>query len=95
MYTPQGKPDTHGTYAFYASPHMPLVHFLRAVYVCGNLSHSPYKVETAPTPGRSLGTQRSLGSAIVLGHLILPPSQQPWSRGEKVQPSSYIATSIY
>jgi hypothetical protein len=34
----------------------------------------------APTPGRNIGTQWLLGPAVVLGHLILPPSRQPWSR---------------
>jgi hypothetical protein len=33
MYTMQGKPDTHDTYAFCANPHMPFVHFLSAIPV--------------------------------------------------------------
>jgi hypothetical protein len=36
----RGKPDTHDTYAFRASPCMPYVRFLRAVHVCGNLSQA-------------------------------------------------------
>jgi hypothetical protein len=48
IYTLQEKPDIHVTYAFHARPHMPLVRFLRAVHVRGNLLHSPYKVETCP-----------------------------------------------
>jgi hypothetical protein len=38
MYTLQGKPDQHATYAFHASPHTPGVCFMRAVSVHGNLS---------------------------------------------------------
>jgi hypothetical protein len=30
-----------------------------------------------------------------LGHLILPPLLQPWSRGERFRPSGYTATSVY
>jgi hypothetical protein len=44
----------------------------------------PNRFKQTPTPGGILGTQRSPGSAVVLGHLILPPSHQPWSMGEKV-----------
>jgi hypothetical protein len=33
-----GKPNQHDTYASHASPRMPGVRFLRAVFVCGNLS---------------------------------------------------------
>ncbi len=28
-------------------------------------------------------------------HLILPPSQKPWSRREKVLPNSYTTTLVY
>jgi hypothetical protein len=35
---------------------------------------SPHKDETCHTPGRSLGDQRQIGSAIASCHLILPPS---------------------
>jgi hypothetical protein len=83
MYTLQGKPDTHDMYASYAGPCTSHVCFLQIVPIHGNLSRSPYKVEQALTPGRSLGNQRQTGLAVVLGHLILPPLQQPWSRGEK------------
>jgi hypothetical protein len=38
MYTLQGKPDTHGMYASCASPCTPLVRFLWATLVRGNLS---------------------------------------------------------
>jgi hypothetical protein len=38
MYTLQGKPDTHNIYAFRTSLRMPLVRFLWAVPVRGNLS---------------------------------------------------------
>jgi vesicle coat complex subunit len=37
MYTLQGKPDTYDTHVFCASLCTPLVRFLRAVPVCGNL----------------------------------------------------------
>jgi hypothetical protein len=38
MYTLQGKPDQHDTYASHASPRMPSIRFLRAVAERGNLS---------------------------------------------------------
>jgi hypothetical protein len=51
----------------------------------GNLSLVPTRMKHAPTPGRSLGDQRQTSPAIALGHLILPPSRQPYSRGERFQ----------
>jgi hypothetical protein len=44
MYTLQGKPNTHATYASYAGPHTSLVCFSRTVLVCGNLSRWPNRV---------------------------------------------------
>jgi hypothetical protein len=38
MYTLQGKPNIHDMYAFHVSPRTPLVRFLWAVPVRGNLS---------------------------------------------------------
>jgi hypothetical protein len=38
MYTLKRKPDTHDTYAFRANPCTPLICFLQAVSVRGNLS---------------------------------------------------------
>jgi hypothetical protein len=37
MYTLQGKPDQHDTYASHTSPRTSGVRFLRAVSICGNL----------------------------------------------------------
>jgi hypothetical protein len=39
MYTLQEKPDTHDTYASYASPRMTYARFLQAVPIHYNLSH--------------------------------------------------------
>jgi hypothetical protein len=44
MYTLQGKPDTYDTHAFHFSPRTPLVSFLRAVPVRGNISCRPNRV---------------------------------------------------
>jgi hypothetical protein len=38
MYTTQGKPDTLDTYTFHVSLRMPLICFLRAIPIRGNLS---------------------------------------------------------
>jgi hypothetical protein len=40
MYNLQEKSDTHDTYASHASPRTPLIRFLRAVPVRGNLSRT-------------------------------------------------------
>jgi hypothetical protein len=61
----------------------------------GNLSLVPTRPKQAPTPGRSLGNRRQTDPAVTLGRLILPPSWQPYSRGEMFQPSGYIVTSAY
>jgi hypothetical protein len=53
------------------------------------------RMKQAPTPGRNLGDRGQTGPVIVLGHLIPPPSRQPWSRGERFQQSGYTATSTY
>jgi hypothetical protein len=60
-----------------------------------NLSLVPTRSKQAPTPGRSFGDKRQSDLVVVLGHFILPLSQQPWSRGERFQPSDYTATSAY
>jgi hypothetical protein len=44
MYTLQGKPDQHDTYASHTSPRMPGVRFLRAVPVHGNLPRAADRV---------------------------------------------------
>jgi hypothetical protein len=64
------------------------------VYV-GNLLLVLTRIKYAPTPRRSLGDRRRTDPTIVLGHLIPPPSRQPWIRGERFQPSGYTATSAY
>jgi hypothetical protein len=95
-YTPcRGKPDQHVMYASHSSPCTPDVHFLRAVPVRDNLSLAPTKSKHAPTPGRSLGNQRQTVPAVVLGDLIPPAMQQPWSREERFQPNGYTTTSAY
>jgi hypothetical protein len=77
MYTLQGKPNQHATYASHSSPRKHDVRFLRVVPVRDNLSLAPTKLKQAPTPERSLGNQRQAGPAIVLGGLIPPPMRQP------------------
>jgi hypothetical protein len=73
MYTLQGKPDTHDTYDFCASSRTPLVRFLRAVLVRGNLSwvinsvgqsHYPWEKET-PDYIPSMSTAQSAGLHLV------------------------------
>jgi hypothetical protein len=49
----------------------------------GNLSWVPIRIKHVPIPGRSLGDQRQTDPAVALGHLILPPSRQSWSREER------------
>jgi hypothetical protein len=44
MYTLQGKPDTHATYASCAGPRMPFIRFSRTVPVRDNLSRWPNRV---------------------------------------------------
>jgi hypothetical protein len=61
----------------------------------GNLSLVPMRLKQAPTPRRNLGDQRQTGPTVVLGHLILPPSRLPYSRGERSWPSGYTATLAY
>jgi hypothetical protein len=59
------------------------------------LLHVPTRTKQVPTPKRSFGDQRQTGPAVALGHLILSPSRQSWSRGERFQLSGYTATSSY
>jgi hypothetical protein len=64
--------------------------------VCiGNLSLVPTKLKQTPTSRRSLRDQRQTDPIVVLGHLIHPLMQQPWSWGERFWPSGYTATLIY
>jgi hypothetical protein len=73
---------------------MVLDHTSPMVHV-GNISLVPTRPKQPPIPERSLDNRRQTGPAVTLGHLILPPSRQPWSRGERFQSSGYIATSSY
>jgi hypothetical protein len=94
MYTLQGKtPSTWHTLST-LDPHRVPDHTSHLVYI-GNLSLVPTRTKQAPTPRRNLGDRRRTGPAVILGHLIPPPSWQLWSRGERFWPSGYIATSAY
>jgi hypothetical protein len=73
---------------------MVLNHTSPVVHI-GNISLVPTRRKHAPTLGGSLGDRRQTGSTIILGHLIPPPSRQPWSRGERFRPSGDIAISAY
>ncbi len=94
MYTLQGKtrPTRHTLSTL--DSHMVPDHTSPVVHT-GYLSLVPTRMKQAPTPGRSLGDRRQTGPAVILGHLIPPPSRQPWSRGERFQPNGYTATSAY
>jgi hypothetical protein len=84
MYTLQGKPDTHDTYTSRASPHMPLVRFLRGVPVRGNLLRScqqhwtklllprkraPVPIHSTPADWSSRGKAKHLLSTSYIGLL--------------------------
>jgi hypothetical protein len=73
---------------------MILDHTSPVVHV-GNLSQVPIRTKHASISRRSLSDQKQTDPVVTLGHLILPPSRQPWSRGEGFQPTGYIATSAY
>jgi hypothetical protein len=94
MYTLQGKPQSTRHTFFMFDLHRVLDHTSHVVHI-GNLLLVPMRSKRSPTPRRSLGDRRQSGTAIVLGHLIPPPSRRPWSRGERFQPSGYTATSAY
>jgi hypothetical protein len=94
MYTLQGKiRSTHHT-LFTLDPRIVPDHTSNMVHVV-NLSLVPTRTKHAHTPERTLGDQRQTGSVIAMGHLILPPSRQPCSMGERFWPSGYTATSAY
>jgi hypothetical protein len=69
-------------------------HTSHVVHV-GKLSLVPVRMNHATTPKRSLGDQRLTNPITALGHLILSPSWQPCSRGERFWPSGYTATLAY
>jgi hypothetical protein len=94
MYTLQGKTRSTRHTLSTLDPHRVPDHTSHMIHV-GNLSLVPTRTKHAATPGRSLGDQRQTGPAIVSGHLILPPSRQPCSRGEIFWPSGYTPTSAY
>jgi hypothetical protein len=56
---------------------------------------SPHKDETYPYTQKKSWWPKTNCPIVALDHLILPPSGQPWSRGERLQPSGYTATSVY
>jgi hypothetical protein len=94
MYTLQGKTwSTRHTLSTVDS-RMVLDHTSPVIRV-GNLSLVPTRMKQATTPGRILGDQRQIDSTVVSGHLILPPSLQPWSRGEMFRSSGYTVISTY
>jgi hypothetical protein len=94
-YTPyKGKPNTHDMYASHASPRTPLVRFLRAVPVRGNLSLAINSVgwtllllrKRAPNPSPSTPIDRSTGP---------PPSFSPNTTIEAVMKAKHVLTTYY
>jgi hypothetical protein len=83
MYTLEGKTRSTCHTLSTLDSHMVLDHTSPVVHV-GYLSLVPTRMKHAPTPERSLGDRRQTGPAVILGHLITPPSRQPWSRGREV-----------
>jgi hypothetical protein len=96
---------SHISYLYYMClSHMPYIdlvfcsscmvpdHTSPVVHVA-NLSLVLTRMKHAPTPRRSVDDQRQTGLIVGLDHIILHPSRQPWSRGERIRSSSYIATS--
>jgi hypothetical protein len=59
MYTLQGKPDQHDTYASHASPRMHSVRFPRVVPVRGNLSRGPDIFGQIPLLPRKKGSRHN------------------------------------
>jgi hypothetical protein len=94
MYTLHGKTWSTRYTLFMLDPRTIIDHTSHVVHV-GNLSLVPTRMKYAPTPGRSFSDRRQTGPTVVLGHLIPPPSWQPWSRGEMFWSSCYTATSAY
>jgi hypothetical protein len=94
MYTLQGKTQsTHYTLST-LDPCMVPDHTSHMVRI-GNYSLVPTRLKQAPTPGRNLGDQRQTDPIVTFSHLILHPSRQSSSWGERFQPSGYTATSAY
>jgi hypothetical protein len=82
MYTLQGKPCQHA------------IHISRSVRVSQPFT-GPYKVETGPYTWKKSWYPVITQPSRRPSHLILPPSQKPWSRREKVLPNSYTTTLVY
>jgi hypothetical protein len=94
MYTLQGKTQSTCHTLSTLDLHRvsdPTSHVVRV----GKLLLVPTRTKHVPTPGRSLSDRRQTDPAVDLGHLICPPSRQPWSRGERFRPNGYTATSAY
>jgi hypothetical protein len=73
MYTPQGKTRATRHTLSTLDSHLVPDHISPVVCV-GNLLLVPTRMKHAPTPGRSLDDRRQTSLAVVLGHLIPPPS---------------------
>jgi hypothetical protein len=91
----RGKSEQHAMYASHFSPRTSGIRFLWAVPIRDNLSLAPTKSKQAPTTGRSLHNQRQTGPVIVLGDIILPPTRQLCTRGERFRSNGYTTTSAY
>jgi hypothetical protein len=91
---PAGENLINMPHAFHARSHI-VPDYTYHVVPVGNLLVVPTRSKQGPTPRRSLGDQRKTGLAVVLGHLIRPPSRHPWSRGKRFRPGGYIATLAY
>jgi hypothetical protein len=94
MYTLQGKTRSTRHMLPTLDSHMVPDHTSPMVRV-GNLSLVPTRMKHASTLGRNLGDRRQTDPAVVLGHLIPPPSWLSWSREERFQSSGDTATSAY
>jgi hypothetical protein len=91
MYTLQGKTRSIRHTLFTLDLHRVPDPTSHVVHV-RNISLVPTRMKHATTPGRSIGDRRQTDPAIILGHLIPPPSRQPWSRGDMFQPSGTFDT---
>jgi hypothetical protein len=94
MYIMQGETRSTCHTLSTLDPHRVSNHISHVVHV-GNLLLVPVRMKQTPTPERSLSDQRQTGPTVILGYLILHPSRQPLSRGERFQPSGYTGISTY
>jgi hypothetical protein len=79
---------THHTHPT-LSPRMVLDHTYLTWSTHSDLSRSPHEVETGPYTWKKSWRPKTDCPAVVLGHLIHPPSRQPWSRRERFRASGY------